>query len=411
MNKHLVGIVVTLFFANNTVWAEGFRLYGMSAMGQMRGEALVSSTDRPDANWYNPAALVELPNITMGSFGLNYLVVNSEYKSTTGQSAKNNDTNFPLPSAYFAKKINKNVAFGFGVNTPFGLSTRYNSDSPFSYITTGGEIKLLNISPNFAFRISDTLSFGVGVNYYRSTVELSQIIPFSLLGGTDSPLKIDGEGDGIGANTGFLIKISERQRLGITYKSEVTIDYQGGKAKIENVPLSGPYETGAKTKIHFPGMVNIGYGFKPVANFQVEIGEQWTNWKTFRNVDILFDEQTVLQNSTSQFEWKDTWTSRVGGTYKFNEFWCLSGGYFYATTPTRMSTYSPLIPDGNHHVISLGSEYEKGNFTLSVPVVFVFQTGSSNINNSISAPLNVQNVNGNYDLFAYQFGLSVGWKF
>ena len=412
MIKRFAVVLVLGVLGAAGVRAEGFRLYGMSAEGQMRGEALVASAQGPDANWYNPAALVTMPLGSAVSAGLNYLVVKAEYTSNTGQSAKNNETNFPLPSLYYSQKISDDFAFGVGVNTPFGLSTDYEDNASFSYITTGGEVKLINLSPNIAVRVNDQVSWGIGINYYRSSIELRQIAPYSLAAGTDSPVKIQGEGEGVGVNTGFLVKLSETQRVGLTYKSEATIDYDGKSAHVDNVPVFNvPYETGVKTRITFPGMVGFGYGFEPSDRWQIEIGGQWTNWQVLNKVDVQFDEQTFLQNKTVPFDWKDSWTGRVGGTYRVNDAWKLSGGYFYTTSPTRESTYTPLVPDGNHHVFSVGGQYAHGRLSIGIPAVLILQSGRSTIQNNVSEGYGVQNVNGNYDLLAFQLGLSAGWKF
>ena len=409
MNRRVLCVfsLLALCFVSDSA-AEGFRLYGMSAEGQMRGEALVASAQGPDANWYNPAALANAEGKHNVLGGLNFLTVNEEYTSTTGQKVKNNDKYFPLPSLYYSQKMGDRWAVGLGVNTPFGLSTSYDNSAPFSYITTGGKVQLVDISPNAAFKVTDALSFGLGVNYYRSTAELRQVVPFP----TPSPLKVEGEGDGVGLNTGLLLKLSDTQNFGLTYKSEVTIDYKGENAHLDNNPYTGqPFETGVKTRLRFPDMVGLGWSFKPANRLDVEIGGQWTNWADMKSVDIRFEDPSVVPNTTSHFDWKNTWTARVGGTYALTDIWKISGGYFYTTTPTRESTYTPLVPDGNHHVFSVGGTYTKGPLTVGIPAVLILQTGSSNIHNNVTDVTKSQNVNGTYDLIAFQLGLSAGWRF
>ena len=414
MNRSLIGLsmLFALFLAVN-VTAEGFRLYGMSADGQMRGEALVASDKGPDANWYNPAALVTIEPQSVVSGGLNLLLVNAKYTGTTGQSVKNNDSVFPLPSVYYAQKFGDRFAFGLGMNTPFGLSTDYDNPT-FKYITTGGKVQLINFSPNAAFKLTEALSLGAGVNYYSSSTELRQVVPYSLIvGQPDSALKVDGEGDGVGFNSGILWKISGNQKLGVTYKSEVTIDYSGGKAHLDSNPgTHQPYETGAQTRLRFPDMVGMGWGYKPAKRWDVEIGGQWTNWADMKKVEVHLDQQTpFLSNSTSKLDWKNTWTARVGSSYELNDLWKLSGGYFYTTSPTRESTYTPLIPDGNHHVLSVGGTYSKRSLTVGIPAVLILQTGRSHIQNDVTDVTGSQNVDGKYSLIGYQLGLSATWNF
>lgn len=414
MNRRLTGLATLLvLFVVGTSSAEGFRLYGLSADGQMRGEALVASSDGPDANWYNPAALVKLDTTSSVSGGLNYLIVKAEYTSNTGQSVKNNDTDFPLPSLYYSQKVGLRWAFGIGMNTPFGLSTDY-TDPSFNYITTGGEIKLINVSPNASFKVSDSLSIGAGVNYYRSSTELRQDVPYSLIAGKpDSPLKVEGDGDGIGLNTGVLWNLSDTQKFGLTYKSEITVDYTGGKAHLDRSPATDqPYEIGAKTRLRFPDIVGMGWSFQPAKKWDVEIGGQWTNWEDMDKVEVRLDEQTAfLTNSTTELNWKNAWTARIGGTYALSDIWNMSGGYFYTTSPTRESTYTPLVPDGDHHVFSLGGTYSKGSLSVGFPLVLIIQTGTSSIQNNVTDVTGTQNVDGKYDLLAYQIGLSANWRF
>lgn len=414
MNRRSLGLIafLGLGLASHAA-AEGFRLYGMSAEGQMRGEALVASAEGPDANWYNPAALANAESNHAVAGGLNFLVADTEYTSTTGQKVKNNDKYFPLPSLYYSQKMGDRWAVGLGVNTPFGLSTSYDNSAPFSYITTGGKVQLLNISPNVAFKVTDALSLGLGVNYYRSSAELRQVVPYSRINGQpDSPLKVEGEGDGIGLNTGLLWTLSNTQKLGVTYKSEVTIDYNGEKAHLDSAPdTHQPFETGVQTRLRFPDMVNMGWSFQPAKRWDVEIGGQWTNWADMKNADVRFDNQTYVTNTKTPFNWKNTWTARLGGTYALTDLWKLSGGYFYTTSPTRESTYTPLVPDGNHHVLSVGGTFNKGALTIGIPAVLILQTGTSDIQNNVTDVTSYQNVNGKYDLIAFQLGVSAGWRF
>ena len=404
LNRYLV-FIVAIIAGFETARAEGFRLYGMSQEGQMRGEALVASGDGPDVNWYNPAALTGMGGEARATAGLNYIVVYSDVKDATGNTYKNNDKVFPLPSLYYGQKWGERWAFGMGINTPFGLSTSYDNSVPFKYGTTGATVELVNFSPNAAFKISDSVSVGAGINYYRSSVELNKVAPYGV---PDSPVSVSGEGSGVGLNTGVLFNLPNRQKIGLTYKSEVAIDYDGGKAKVDQFPLAGqPYETGANTRIRFPDMVGFGWAINSNDRWNIEVGGQWTNWTDLEKVELTFDEPNAyLPNETTRFDWKNSWTARIGATYQMTHQWKLSGGYFYSTTPTRESTYSAAIPDGNHHVVSAGGLFDSGRWMVGIPAVLVFQTGSSNINTD-----KLYEIDGEYDVFAYQLGLSVGLRF
>ncbi len=409
-----IGLVVGLAMIGGSVQAEGLRIYGMSAEAQMKGEASVATARSGDANWYNPAALLEGEKREV-SAGLNYLVILADYTNMAGVKTENQRKTFPLPSMYYKQNLSPSWAIGVGVNTPFGLASEYEKSAPFSYITTGGEITLLNVSPNVAYQVTKSLSVGAGVNYYQSTAKLTQQAPWSILAASpDGEIKIEGSGSGVGVNSGFLWKIDDTQRFGATYKSEVKVKYSGKDASVENVPFIGgaTYKTGVETSIRFPDIVSMGYGFKPTEKLEIEIGGQWTNWTDVEKLTITFDQPTAfLPNNTTRMDWKDSWVGRVGGTYQMNPTWSFAGGYFYDTSPTRESTYTPLVPDGDHHVFSLGAMYKSGGFSVGIPAVLILQTGTSHINNDITDITTTQNVDGKYNLLGYQLGLGVKWAF
>ncbi|MBL0059318.1 MAG: outer membrane protein transport protein [Elusimicrobia bacterium] len=364
---------------------------------------------------YNPAALLEGDKREV-SAGINYLRVNADHTSPSGVMTDNQQSDFLLPSVYYKQQLSSAWAIGVGVNTPFGLASEYEKSAPFSYITTGGEINLVNISPNVAYQVTKSISIGAGVNYYQSTAKLTQQAPWSFpsTGNPDGELKVEGSGTGVGVNSGVLWKINDNQRFGATYKSEVKVKYSGKDASIENVPFLGgaTYKTGVETSIRFPDILSMGYGFKPTEKLEIEIGGQWTNWTDVEKLTITFDQPTAfLPNNTQRLDWKNSWVGRVGGTYQMNPTWSLAGGYFYDSTPTRESTYTPLVADGDHHVFSLGAMYKSGGFSVGIPAVLILQTGTSHIDNDITDITTTQNVDGKYNLLGYQLGLGVKWAF
>ena len=167
------------------------------------------------------------------------------------------------------------------VNTPFGLATEYSKTSNFRYITTGGEIQLINYSPAIAYKVHDTFSIGAGLNYFHSTAELRQQYAWGAVAGSlglgtafpDGSVTVQGVGDGYGFNVGALYEPSSKHSIGMVYRSQVSVKYGNKKAEIDTIPAAlqplfgagngDKYSTGAKTSIRYPDTVALGYAYKP----------------------------------------------------------------------------------------------------------------------------------------------------
>ena len=394
-----IGLSVLLSFTA-TVHPEGFRIYGLSAEAQSRGEAVVASVDDASAVWYNPGALTKLGKFDL-SVTFNNMIIPAKYTDLANREEKSQRSYFPFLHAYFSSNLGtENLAVGFGVNEPFGLATEYGKTSAFRYITTGGEIILVNFNPTVAYKLHPTFSIGLGLDYYNSTAELRQQYPWGAFvpGAPDGSVTVQGKGDGFGFNTGILYQPLPEHSLGLTYRSQVVVKYGNRKAEVTNIPaaLQGffpagtgdVYATGAKTSVKFPDIIGLGYAFKPNGQWTWELGSQWSNWDDVRSFVI-----------------------KAGFEHQYTENFSFSGGYFYDQSPTNEATYGPLVPDGNHHVFSIGPKYKRGDFAISLPVVGLIQTGTDSINSAVADATGTQNTDGKYSLYFVQIALGINYRF
>ncbi len=430
--RRLAAFFVALLLAVQPLAAEGFRIYGLSTDAQMRGEAVVAGSSDASAVWYNPAALPK--SGTHLSVNSNNMTIWAKYTDTLGREEKNMRTFFPLAGTYLSiSPKGTNLAFGLGINTPFGLATDYSKTSAFRYITTGGEISVINFNPTISYQFCPAFSAGAGVNYYYSMAELRQQYPWAAVGFAnglgaaaltlpDGNVTVSGSGEGLGFNVGFLFRPKPRHSIGLTYRSQVLVRYQGNDAEITNIPAAfraafggtnqSVFRTGSKTSIRYPDIIGAGYAFKPGDRTTIEIGGQITRWETVRTVDVQLEQPNLLfPNSSTKMDWRNSFVARIGGEHWFGAHWGMGAGYFYDSTPTNELTYSPLVPDGDHHVLSAGLKYKTGNWAFALPVVGAVQTGTDSISKSIvTDATRTQNTNGKYALSLVQIGISASYR-
>src|SRR5690606_15663313 len=112
------------------------------------------------------------------------------------------------PNAYSTWEVNPRVWLGFGVGAPFGLMTEYEQGWAGRYHSEKFSIESININPSIAFKATDTLSFGLGVNWmqldadYRKAQAIHNPVTGAYLG--DFQARVKAKGDAWGWNAGVL---------------------------------------------------------------------------------------------------------------------------------------------------------------------------------------------------------------
>ena len=142
-----------------------------------------------------------------------------------------------IPNLYGFWSVSDRLKLGIGITPPFGLTTEYDSDWVGRYQAIESRLKTININPSVALKVTDTLSLGGGLNLQYADAELSNAIDFGLIGqisglGTQSQqidglVEVAGDDWSFGYNLGLLYEPSDRTRIGIAYRSDVTHDLKG----------------------------------------------------------------------------------------------------------------------------------------------------------------------------------------
>ena len=86
-----------------------------------------------------------------------------------------------IPNFYYSHRFNDRLSAGIGVFSPFGLSTTYDSTWVGRYHAVKSKLISLNINPSLAYRITDNLSVGAGINVQYLKAELSNAIDFGTI--------------------------------------------------------------------------------------------------------------------------------------------------------------------------------------------------------------------------------------
>ena len=238
--------------------ASGFALLEQSA--SRLGTAFAgtaAAADDATTVFFNPAGMTSLrqPEGVVSASGIE---ISSEFRNDSsiaafaqplgGNGGDAGDWNF-VPAAYFVLPVGDTLAFGIGVNAPFGLKLVYDDGWIGRFQAVHNEIKTLNVNPSVAWRIGERISLGAGIDYQRLDAELTNDVNYSAViaqgvqqlvlagqlppatgaaviaanAGQSGRARVRGDDDAWGFNVGALFDLSDSTRLGLSYRS--SIDY------------------------------------------------------------------------------------------------------------------------------------------------------------------------------------------
>jgi long-chain fatty acid transport protein len=397
-----VVVFITTLLVSSVLLADGYRNppEGARAVGAFGGHRAFA--DDANATIHNSANLVDLEqpmvqvNTTFG-YGRNKF-------RTAGVSDQTENPFFAIPgfSAAVPFKEGKYAA-GLSAYVPYGRSVEWGDDSFFATTinpSTGvgypysGSMMVADLTPNFAMRLTDSLSVGVGMDIYYGEVEQRVFIAPGALRS-----KITANGDAIGWNAAVTWKMTDKQRLTATYRSPFKIKYEGDNE------LSGVLNTKSDIDgtIEYPTIVGLAYGIELTDTLRAEINGEWLEFSQYETLTIT-DDGILGPSYSSPQNLKDTWTAGVGLAWNFKPQWTLRSGYMYLKNPTPDDTYGTLGPDENQGVVSLGLGYETGHHAIDIAYAYGLFDGRS-ISGSANSP------DGKYDYDVSLLSLSYGYKF
>jgi long-chain fatty acid transport protein len=391
-----VSVTLVVLFCTTPLFADGYRNApeGARSVGAFGGHRAFA--DDANANIHNSANLVDLEqpmiqiNTTFG-YGRN------EFHGTGGSDKTENP--FVVLPGFSAAMPFKDGKYAVGLATyiPYGRTvdwgnSGYIAKSGYPY---SGSMMVADITPNFAIRLTDSLSIGFGLDLYYGEVEQEQII--SVFGPLDTKSKLAADGNALGWNASATWKMTQKQRLALTYRSPFKIKYKGDNE------LSGGLNTtsDAEATIEYPTIVALAYGIELTDTLRAGVDVEWLEFSQYKNLTL---HDSVLGSSSTPQNLKDTWTAGLGIEWEFKPQWTLRTGYKYLKNPTPTGTYSPIGPDEDQGVLSIGLGYENEHHAIDIGYAVGIFNGR-NVRGSSNSP------DGKYD-YSYQvLSLSYGYKF
>ena len=370
-------LAVAVAIVSTSAWSAGFQLNEFSSSGLGRaysGEGAIAD-DAGNAS-RNPALIMmfDRPTFSAGAVYIDPDVNISGKSPFTGASLKA-DNIAPtawVPNLHFVAPINEQFGWGASVTSNYGLATEFNSNYPAGEYGGKTDLTTLNLNLSGAYRLNDNWSFGLGFDavYADAKIERYSGEQTAALPKNSSKIaSLKGDEWGYGWSAGVLYELDKNNRWGLTYRSEVKIDFDGDYKSGILSPVNGmvpgagttiPWGTSGQTvpgslSLHLPEMWEVS-GYNRVApQWAIHYSLAYTSWSQFQELKATGNNGQTLFYKDESFH--DAYRIALGTTYYMDDNWTFRTGIAFDDSPVPADKRSISIPDQDRFWLSAGATY------------------------------------------------------
>ena len=291
-----------------------------------------------------------------------------------------------VPNLHFVAPINDQFGWGASITSNYGLATEFNNNYTAGSMGGKTDLETLNLNLSGAYRLDNNWSFGLGFDavYARAKIEryagdLPQQVDaatggaFGLSGLIPPDTQIahlKGNEWGFGWNAGILYELDKNNRWGLTYRSEVKVDFDGDyKSSLPTavntlapaLGLNGlPFATGGATipgslTLNLPEMWEVSGYNRVDPQWAIHYSLAYTSWSQFQQLKATGNQGQQLFYKEEGF--KDAYRIALGTTYYMDDNWTFRGGIAFDDSPVPADKRSISIPDQDRLWLSTGATY------------------------------------------------------
>ena len=355
--------LVVAFTAPETVRAGGISLYEIATPDVgLASAGYAARADDPSTLFKNPAGMSRLDGIQFQG-GVQALYGNVQF-SPNGNTSPRLGTDggdnaagwIPGASFFVTVPLGEKFHVGLGTLSYFGSATDYGDTWVGRYYVQKGALIGASVMPSVSFEATDWLSIGAGLNamygYLNSEAAVNNLF------GPDGQMTLKDHTWGFGANAGVLVKAGEHTRFGVTYLSQVDLNFKAtpsftGLGPGLGAVLANPPQLNLGVNVPQSVMVSGYHDLNEKWALMADFG--WQNWSQFGYV------QAGVENggtTTIKLNFQDTWHGALGAQYHLSEKWVLSAGAAYDSSAVESANRTVTLPLGQTWRFGLGAQYQ-----------------------------------------------------
>lgn len=422
-------IGASLLFAGQA-FAAGYYVDEQSAirLGDAFSGGAASASDA-SAAYYGPASMILVRDEV--SINASAISVSSRFNGTatlgsapiSGSQAKTSTTDV-LPTLYFVKHLDPDLAIGGFINAPYATGAEFGKKSVARYQAADSEITGIDVGVSFAARVHEKVTIGGGLiaQYLKAKTGVVVDSQAACMGAVADPknglpanactamfgfdatklgsdsydgyFEMEGHNTVMGFQLGALVEFTENSRLGLNYRSEMKHSIAGtASVEFPSDPSSQSFATAAglipangtgtgRVEMTTPEVVNLSY-FHQINDLSLQADLSYTDWTSFQELKIESRDAAIIQltETPTTHNWRESYRAALGANYQLSDQFTVRGGMAFDTTPIRSSQVKADFPFDNYKALSLGATYNINNdMAVDMGVQHTFKQ-ERNINN------------------------------
>ncbi|MEC6814741.1 outer membrane protein transport protein [Photobacterium toruni] len=356
INKKHIAFIITAALSNQA-HAAGYQVSEHSAAGLGRayaGDAAIADTAAVLAR--NPAAMTRFKQAEVSGV---MSVINPSINindHTHGETVKDISPISIVPAAYYIQPINEKTAIGLAIFSNYGVTTEYPTAMQAGSLAGKTALETVNFNPNIAYRLSPQLSIGAGVSLVYGTAEFNRRLgSLAYAAPSNNLINMDGTDWSWGWNIGALYELDNNNRFGLSYRSQVDLNFKGHFTDYLGQATSKPNETvAANLNLPLPAIAEFSGFHQLNPQWAISYSVQWTQYNKFKEIRAISSQCKTGTCFVKKENFKDTYRWAVGTTYTLNPTWTLRYG-FAIDQNAGQPTLS--IPDTDRYWYSAGATY------------------------------------------------------
>jgi len=328
----------------------------------------------------------------------------------------------PGGSLFVTRELGNGWSVGFASYGDFGLNLNYDNDWSGRYFLQNGELTGMTLMPALAYRLDEQWAFGIGLRAFYATLDSQMAVdnaPFERLQRPDGQMKYRDHDWGYGANLGVIYEPRPGTRLGLSYTSEIDVEFEDGLDLQGVGPLTtqllrdrGVLDAGTRIDMNVPQTLTFSLYHQLDEQWALLASVNWQDWSRFGEVGVDLDSDTP-RSATLEADYKDTWHLSVGTQYRFDPRWLWSAGIAYDSSSVDDDKRSLTVPMAENWRLGTGLTYavdKQTDVNLSYELVWL---GDMSVSQEKSLPLDdPKRVSGEFDnAWIQALSASATWKF
>ena len=416
MKKVLTLTALSTLLLSTSAMAAGFHLREQSAAAQ--GNAYAGATagaENGSYAYYNVAGITRQKGMQV-NMGGTYIAPRATAKNVRGQSGERganveNVVHAAIsPNGTVSYQLNDKAFAAIAANSQFGMITKYDRDWVGSDHGITSDLKSGTITPMFAYKATDKLSLGAGVQMQYVWAHLTSSNTLAP-GVRVNNVTTNGNDFDMGYQLGALYEFTDSTRVGVGYRSEINHKLKG-KMKSSGSPISlfnDRTNQKISAKLTTPAMLSMGVYHDVNEKWAVMAEYQRVFWSSFQNLTFKSQNGGYTISNVKE-NWRDTNFYSVGTSYMLDNQWKLRLGLAYDQSAVRYAHRTPRIPDSDRIWYSAGLGYQY-NENLSFDIGYTYiQAHKAKMNTAVTQNLGY-NASADYSNSVKVFAFSLNYAF